>query len=126
MSQVPPLQIRIATLPWRITGARARIFLGSLCGCRKGGLIPTASPLTGPCNGKRGALVEDVKTSTNVSTDFILGNHLSKKKRTKILNGDYIDIFTLLPPTKMTGKGEKKRNYGKRRYRTPPGGTHFR
>ncbi|CAI5799348.1 Hypothetical predicted protein [Podarcis lilfordi] len=27
---------------------------------------------------KGGALVEDVKTSTNVSTNFILGNHLSK------------------------------------------------
>lgn len=65
---------------------------------------------------KGGALVEDVKTSTNVSTDFILGNLLSKKKRTKILNGHYIDIFTLLP---LTGKGEKKRIYGKRRYRTP-------
>ncbi|CAI5799328.1 Hypothetical predicted protein [Podarcis lilfordi] len=75
--------------------------------------------LNGSLKWKGGSLVEDVKTPTNVSTDFILGNHLSQKKRTKILNGDYIDIFTLLPPTKMTGKGEKKCLYEKRRYRTP-------
>nr|XP_034965331.1 uncharacterized protein LOC118082278 isoform X2 [Zootoca vivipara] len=68
---------------------------------------------------KNGALVEDVKTSTFVSSDFILGNHLSSKKRNKILNGDYVDIFTLLPPAKITGKGEKKRTYGKRKYREP-------
>ncbi|CAI5799363.1 Hypothetical predicted protein [Podarcis lilfordi] len=67
---------------------------------------------------KGGALVEDVKTSTNVSTDFILDNHLSKRKRTEILNGDYVDMFTLLPPMKVSGKGEKKHTYGKRRYRT--------
>ncbi|XP_077779128.1 uncharacterized protein LOC144326458 [Podarcis muralis] len=68
---------------------------------------------------KDGALVEDVKVATNQSTDFILGNHLSQKKRNKILNGDYVDMFTLLPPTKLTGKGEKRRFFGKRRYRTP-------
>ncbi|CAI5782154.1 XP_028590673.1uncharacterized protein LOC114599482 [Podarcis lilfordi] len=68
---------------------------------------------------KDGALVEDVKVSTNQSTDFILGNHLSQKKRNKILNGDYVDMFTLLPPTKLMGKGEKRRSFGKRRYRTP-------
>ncbi|CAI5799399.1 XP_028590673.1uncharacterized protein LOC114599482 [Podarcis lilfordi] len=68
---------------------------------------------------KDGALVEDVKVSTNQSTDFILGNHLSQRKRNKILNGDYVDMFTLLSPTKLTGKGEKKSSFGKRRYRTP-------
>ncbi|CAI5771626.1 finger 703-like [Podarcis lilfordi] len=68
---------------------------------------------------KDGALVEDVKVATNQSTDFILGNHLSQKKRNKILNGDYVDMFTLLPPTKLMGKGEKRRSFGKRRYRTP-------
>ncbi|XP_077781382.1 uncharacterized protein LOC144327054 [Podarcis muralis] len=68
---------------------------------------------------KDGALVEDVKVATNQPTDFILGNHLSQRKRNKILNGDYVDIFTLLPPTKITGKGEKRRSYGRRRYRTP-------
>ncbi|CAI5771623.1 Hypothetical predicted protein [Podarcis lilfordi] len=44
---------------------------------------------------------------------------MSQKKRNKILNGDYVDIFTLLPPTKLTGKGEKKLPFGKRKYRTP-------
>ncbi|CAI7935539.1 Hypothetical predicted protein, partial [Podarcis lilfordi] len=68
---------------------------------------------------KDGALVEDVKVATNQSTDFILGNHLSQKKRNKILNGDYVDMFTLLPPTKLMGKGEKRRSSGKGRYRTP-------
>ncbi|CAI5774685.1 Hypothetical predicted protein [Podarcis lilfordi] len=68
---------------------------------------------------KDGALVEDVKISTNLSTDFILGNHLSKRRRDKILNGDFIDMLTLLPPAQMKGKGEKKRYYGKKRYRSP-------
>ncbi|CAI5784056.1 finger 703-like [Podarcis lilfordi] len=68
---------------------------------------------------KDGALVEDVKVATNQSTDFILGNHLSQKKRNKILNGDYVDMFTLLPPAKLIGKGEKRRSSGKGRYRTP-------
>ncbi|XP_077778992.1 uncharacterized protein LOC144326320 [Podarcis muralis] len=68
---------------------------------------------------KDGALVEDVKVSTHSSTDFILGNHLSKRKRDKILNGDYVDMFTLLPPAQMKGKGGKRRYYGKKRYRTP-------
>nr|XP_034966506.1 uncharacterized protein LOC118082785 [Zootoca vivipara] len=68
---------------------------------------------------KDGALVPDVKKSTFASSDFILGNHLSNKKRNKILNGDYVDIFTLLPPAKMKGKGEKKPAYGKRKYREP-------
>lgn len=68
---------------------------------------------------KDGALVEDVKVSTHSATDFILGNHLSKRKRDKILNGDYVDMFTLLPPAQIKGKGEKKRYYGKKRYRTP-------
>ncbi|CAI5799442.1 finger 703-like [Podarcis lilfordi] len=68
---------------------------------------------------KDGALVEDVKVATNQSTDFILGNHLSQKKRNKILNGDYVDMFTLLPPAKLLGKGEKRRSSGKGRYRTP-------
>ncbi|CAI5795110.1 Hypothetical predicted protein [Podarcis lilfordi] len=56
---------------------------------------------------KDSALVPDVKTSTNPSTNFILGNHLSQR-RNKILNGDFIDIFTLLPPAKLTGKGVKE------------------
>ncbi|CAI5762054.1 finger 703-like [Podarcis lilfordi] len=68
---------------------------------------------------KDGTLVEDVKVATNQSTDFILGNHLSQKRRNKILNGDYVDMFTLLPPTKLLGKGEKRRSSGKGRYRTP-------
>ncbi|CAI5798418.1 XP_028590673.1uncharacterized protein LOC114599482 [Podarcis lilfordi] len=68
---------------------------------------------------KDGALVEDVKVSTHLATDFILGNHLSKRKRDKILNGDFIDMFTLLPPAQIKGKGEKKRYYGKKRYRSP-------
>ncbi|CAI5799309.1 Hypothetical predicted protein [Podarcis lilfordi] len=68
---------------------------------------------------KDGALVEDVKVSTHLSTDFILGNHLSKRKRDKILNGDFIDMFMLLPPAQIKGKGEKKRHYGKKRYRSP-------
>ncbi|XP_077779125.1 uncharacterized protein LOC144326455 [Podarcis muralis] len=58
-------------------------------------------------------------SNTAEDTDFILGNHLSKRKRAKILNGDHIDIFTLLPPAKVLGKGEKKRTYGRRRYKTP-------
>ncbi|CAI5772703.1 XP_028590673.1uncharacterized protein LOC114599482 [Podarcis lilfordi] len=53
---------------------------------------------------KDGALVEDVKVATNQSTDFILGNHLSQRKRNKILNGDYVDMFTLLPPAKLLGE----------------------
>ncbi|CAI5787877.1 XP_028590673.1uncharacterized protein LOC114599482 [Podarcis lilfordi] len=68
---------------------------------------------------KDGALVEDVKVATNQSTDFILGNHLSQRKRNKILNGDYVDMFTLLPPAKLLGKGEKRRSSGKGRYWTP-------
>ncbi|CAI5799351.1 finger 703-like [Podarcis lilfordi] len=68
---------------------------------------------------KDGVLVEDVKVATHQSTDFILGNHLSQKKRNKILNGDYVDMFTLLPPTKLMGKGERRRSSGKGRYRTP-------
>ncbi|CAI5778600.1 Hypothetical predicted protein [Podarcis lilfordi] len=68
---------------------------------------------------KDGALVPDVKTSTHLSTDFIVGNHLSQRKRDKILNGDFIDTFRLLPPAKLTGKGEKRRSHGKRRYRAP-------
>ncbi|CAI5799342.1 XP_034966506.1uncharacterized protein LOC118082785 [Podarcis lilfordi] len=68
---------------------------------------------------KDGSLVPDVKTSTHLSTDFIVGNHLSQRKRDKILNGDFIDMFRLLPPAKMTGKGEKRRSHGKRRYRAP-------
>ncbi|CAI5785290.1 finger 703-like [Podarcis lilfordi] len=68
---------------------------------------------------KDGALVDDVKVATNQSTDFILGNHLSQKKRNKILNGDYVDMFTLLPPAKLLGKGERRRSSGKGRYRTP-------
>ncbi|XP_077779114.1 uncharacterized protein LOC144326434 [Podarcis muralis] len=59
------------------------------------------------------------QSKTEDDTDFILGNHLSQKKRNKILNGDYVDMFTLLPPTKVTGKGEKRHSFGKRRYRTP-------
>ncbi|XP_077781634.1 uncharacterized protein LOC144327209 [Podarcis muralis] len=68
---------------------------------------------------KNGALVQDVKTSTNLSTDFIVGAHLSQKKRNKILNGEYIDIFRLLPPAKIMGRGEKRRHQGRRKYRTP-------
>nr|XP_034996112.1 uncharacterized protein LOC118097403 [Zootoca vivipara] len=68
---------------------------------------------------KEGALVEEVKTSTNLSTDIILGTHLSKRKRAKILNGHYVDIFTLLSPTRIMGNGEKRWNYGRGRYRTP-------
>ncbi|XP_077787077.1 uncharacterized protein LOC144328297 [Podarcis muralis] len=68
---------------------------------------------------KDGALVPDVKVSTNVATDFILGNHLSKRKRNKILNGNYVDMFSLLPPAQVKGKGEKIKYYGKRRYRVP-------
>ncbi|CAI5773844.1 XP_034966506.1uncharacterized protein LOC118082785 [Podarcis lilfordi] len=68
---------------------------------------------------KDGSLVPDVKTSTHLSTDFIVGNHLSQRKRDKILNGDFIDMFRLLPPAKLTGKGEKRHSHGKRRYRAP-------
>ncbi|XP_077781388.1 uncharacterized protein LOC144327059 [Podarcis muralis] len=73
----------------------------------------------GTLDWKDGALVPDVKVSTNAATDFILGNHLSKRKRNKILNGNYIDMFSLLPPAQVKGKGEKIKYYGKRRYRVP-------
>nr|XP_034964125.1 uncharacterized protein LOC118081792 isoform X2 [Zootoca vivipara] len=59
--------------------------------------------------------LEEVKTPTNVSTDIILGNHLSRRKRAKILNGDYVDI-SLLPLARISGKGEKKQSHGRCRW----------
>ncbi|CAI5764469.1 XP_034954535.1uncharacterized protein LOC118076098 [Podarcis lilfordi] len=46
-----------------------------------------------------GRLVPDVKVSTNSVRDIIPGAHLSSKLRSRILDGRYVDIFDLAPPT---------------------------
>ncbi|XP_034964124.1 uncharacterized protein LOC118081792 [Zootoca vivipara] len=55
-------------------------------------------------------------SDTEEDSDIILGNHLSRRKRAKILNGDYVDI-SLLPLARISGKGEKKQSHGRCRYR---------
>ncbi|XP_077788279.1 uncharacterized protein LOC144328475 [Podarcis muralis] len=48
---------------------------------------------------KDGVLVPDVKVSTNSARDVIPGSHLSTKLRARILNGRYVEIFKLAPPS---------------------------
>ncbi|XP_077774031.1 uncharacterized protein LOC144324927 [Podarcis muralis] len=48
---------------------------------------------------KDGVLVPDVKVSTNSTRDVIPGSHLSTKLRARILNGRYVEIFKLAPPS---------------------------
>ncbi|XP_077784236.1 LOW QUALITY PROTEIN: uncharacterized protein LOC144327715 [Podarcis muralis] len=48
---------------------------------------------------KDGVLVPDVKVSTNSARDVIPGSHLSTKLRARILNGRYVEIFKLTPPS---------------------------
>ncbi|XP_077792897.1 uncharacterized protein LOC144329300 [Podarcis muralis] len=48
---------------------------------------------------KDGILVPDVKVSTNSARDVIPGSHLSSKLRTRILNGRYVEMFKLAPPS---------------------------
>lgn len=67
---------------------------------------------------KDGALVEDIKISTNSTRDIIPGSHLSSKLRNKILNGRYADIFKLMP-NECPGKVGKISNFGKRKYIAP-------
>ncbi|CAI5763531.1 XP_034954535.1uncharacterized protein LOC118076098 [Podarcis lilfordi] len=60
-----------------------------------------------------GVLVPDVKVSTNSARDIIPGSHLSAKLRSRILNGRYVDMFKLLPPSEEQEKGSssaKKRS----------------
>lgn len=45
-----------------------------------------------------GVLMPDVKVSTNSARDIIPGAHLTTKLRSRILDGRYIDIFSLAPP----------------------------
>ncbi|CAI5799409.1 Hypothetical predicted protein [Podarcis lilfordi] len=52
MNQVPLHLTQRAILLWRSTGATGRIVQVFLCGCMKGGLIHTASPLMVPWNGR--------------------------------------------------------------------------
>ncbi|CAI5787064.1 Hypothetical predicted protein, partial [Podarcis lilfordi] len=50
-------------------------------------------------------LVPDVKISTNSARDIIPGSHLSAKLRSRILNGRYVDMFKLVPPSEEQEKG---------------------
>ncbi|XP_077780548.1 uncharacterized protein LOC144326953 [Podarcis muralis] len=62
---------------------------------------------------KDGMLVPDVKVSTNSARDIIPGSHLSSKMRSRILNGRYVDMFRLLPPSEeqdKEGSSSKKRS----------------
>ncbi|XP_077783390.1 uncharacterized protein LOC144327500 [Podarcis muralis] len=52
-----------------------------------------------------GVLVPDVKVSTNSARDIIPGSHLSTKLRSRILNGRYVDMFKLIPPSEDQEKG---------------------
>ncbi|XP_077787003.1 uncharacterized protein LOC144328100 [Podarcis muralis] len=58
-----------------------------------------------------GVLVPDTKVSTNSARDIIPGSHLATKLRSRILNGRYVDIFKLAPPSEDQEKGpsSKKR-----------------
>lgn len=47
---------------------------------------------------REGVLVPDVRVSTNSARDIIPGAHLSSKLRSRILDGRYVDIFSLAPP----------------------------
>ncbi|CAI5783859.1 Hypothetical predicted protein [Podarcis lilfordi] len=66
---------------------------------------------------KDGALVKDSTTSTY--SDVIPGDHLSPKLRAKILNGEFVDMFKLVPPAEELGRGEKRPSYGKRKCKHP-------
>lgn len=54
-----------------------------------------------------GVLLPDIKKSTNSARDVIPGCHLSKKLRTRILNGRYVDMFKLSPPVDSSQAQEK-------------------
>ncbi|XP_077791725.1 uncharacterized protein LOC144329089 [Podarcis muralis] len=58
-----------------------------------------------------GVLVPDVKVSTNSARDIIPGSHLATKLRSRILNGRYVDMFKLAPPSEDQEKADfpKKR-----------------
>ncbi|XP_077782854.1 uncharacterized protein LOC144327388 [Podarcis muralis] len=58
---------------------------------------------------KDGVLVPDVKVSTNSARDIIPGSHLSTKVRSRILNGRYVDIFILAPPSEDQEKGNSSK-----------------
>lgn len=58
-----------------------------------------------------GVLVPDVKVSTNSARDIIPGMHLTSKLRSRILNGRFVDMFKLVPPSEDQEKG----NASKRR-----------
>ncbi|XP_077783336.1 uncharacterized protein LOC144327493 [Podarcis muralis] len=60
-----------------------------------------------------GVLLPDVKVSTNSARDVIPGSHLPSKLRTRILNGRYVDMFKLAPPSEDQEKGSfPKRRQG--------------
>ncbi|XP_077783388.1 uncharacterized protein LOC144327498 [Podarcis muralis] len=64
---------------------------------------------------KDGVLVPDVKVSTNSARDIIPGSHLATKLRSRILNGRYVDMFKLAPPSEDQEKG----NFSKKRSGAP-------
>uniref|UniRef100_UPI00109F2E4C uncharacterized protein LOC114596483 n=1 Tax=Podarcis muralis TaxID=64176 RepID=UPI00109F2E4C len=68
---------------------------------------------------KDGALVKDATTSTYSTSDVIPGDHLSPKLRAKILNGEFVDMFKLVPPAEELGRGEKRPSHGKRKSKYP-------
>ncbi|CAI7935294.1 Hypothetical predicted protein, partial [Podarcis lilfordi] len=68
---------------------------------------------------KDGALVKASTISTYSTSDVIPGDHLSPKLRAKILNGEFVDMFKLVPPTEELGRGEKRPSHGKRKSRYP-------
>ncbi|XP_077779111.1 uncharacterized protein LOC144326428 [Podarcis muralis] len=68
---------------------------------------------------KDGALVKDATSSTYSTSDVIPGEHLSPKLRAKILNGEFVDMFKLVPPAEELGRGEKRPSHGKRKSKYP-------
>ncbi|XP_077781134.1 uncharacterized protein LOC144327021 [Podarcis muralis] len=56
-----------------------------------------------------GVLIPDTKVSTNSARDIIPGSHLATKLRARILNGRYVDIFKLAPPSEDQEKGPSSR-----------------
>lgn len=68
---------------------------------------------------KDGALVKDTTVSTYSTSDVIPGDHLSPKMQAKILNGEFVDTFHLVPPSEELGRGEKRPSYSKRKGKYP-------
>ncbi|CAI5779093.1 Hypothetical predicted protein [Podarcis lilfordi] len=62
-----------------------------------------------------GVLVPEVKVATNSVRDLIPGAHLTTKLRSRILDGRYIDIFSLAPPQEGQDPQDKGSTASKKR-----------